>query len=314
MIMSVFVVALGVALITFSEQLAHRLPAFTAAFLIFHAVIITTRALLAGKGKMSTLAYVVAGVYVLLAAGVIAARIYLGYAETGKIIAVLIAVYSFADAGEALFDILHNRKVFRRVFVDVIMITIHVILGIGLLTNSGESVAVNLSMYGTVFVVRGMITAIRIMGEQMKINTFMKVLIKSHALEILSGLLFTIIAASVVFPLIEPEIKNFGDGMWYSFALVTTIGFGDLSAVTPLGRTISVFIGIYGIVVVALVTSIFVNIYNDVKQSKKEEEKSEEGAEKFISVSGQIAKVVTGKEIAPETPVSRKDKKNKEKD
>jgi hypothetical protein len=46
---------------------------------------------------------------------------------------------------------------------------------------------------------------------------------------------------------------------------VTTIGFGDLTAVTPAGRLISVAVGIYGIVAVALITSILVNIYNDSK-------------------------------------------------
>ena len=44
---------------------------------------------------------------------------------------------------------------------------------------------------------------------------------------------------------------------------MTTIGFGDLTAVTDFGRILSVILGAYGIVVVALITSIIVNFYGE---------------------------------------------------
>ena len=65
---------------------------------------------------------------------------------------------------------------------------------------------------------------------------------------------------------------NYKDALWYCFALVTTIGFGDITAVTDLGRTISVVLGIYGIIVVALITSIIVNFYGEIKKAHPEEE------------------------------------------
>ena len=57
------------------------------------------------------------------------------------------------------------------------------------------------------------------------------------------------------------------------YLLVTTIGFGDITSVTVLGRIISVILGIYGIVVVAILTSIIVNFYTETRT--KEEEKEE---------------------------------------
>ena len=55
------------------------------------------------------------------------------------------------------------------------------------------------------------------------------------------------------------------DALWYCFAVVTTTGFGDLAAVTLIGRILTVILGFYGIVVVALITSVIVNFYNEVK-------------------------------------------------
>ena len=49
-------------------------------------------------------------------------------------------------------------------------------------------------------------------------------------------------------------------------AIVTTIGFGDVAATSIEGRIISVILGVYGIIVVALIISIIVNFYGEMKK------------------------------------------------
>ncbi len=78
-------------------------------------------------------------------------------------------------------------------------------------------------------------------------------------------MLLLIVAFSIVLRSTEASIETFADGLWYCFAIVTTIGFGDYTAVGFVGRILSVILGIYGIIVVALVTSVIVNFYNEVK-------------------------------------------------
>ena len=80
-----------------------------------------------------------------------------------------------------------------------------------------------------------------------------------------SALLLMIIACSSIMSTLEPNMENYGDALWYCFAIVTTIGFGDVTAVTLFGRVLSVILGVYGIIVVALITSIIVNFYNEMK-------------------------------------------------
>ena len=103
--------------------------------------------------------------------------------------------------------------------------------------------------------------------SSIKLDILKKIIKKTFATEILSGFVVLIFAVASVLKNYEPGMKTMGDALWYCFALVTTIGFGDFSAVTPFGRVLSVILGIYGIVVVSLITSIIVNFYSETKDS-----------------------------------------------
>ncbi len=102
--------------------------------------------------------------------------------------------------------------------------------------------------------------------SQMKLNILLNIIRETYVLEILLGLLLMIIVCSTVFTTLEESMANYGDALWYCFALVTTIGFGDITASTVIGRVLSVFLGIYGIVVVAIITSVIVNFYGEMRR------------------------------------------------
>ena len=134
------------------------------------------------------------------------------------------------------------------------------------------------------------IEAMAIALANLKVKVLFKIILSTYSLEVLFGLLVTIVCFSLVFMTVEPQaadpsatniIRTFPDALWYCFAVVTTIGFGDLTAITPIGRILTVILGMYGLVVVAVITSIVVNFYNEtsgkhdqkeLKEIQKEEE------------------------------------------
>ncbi|MBO4695066.1 MAG: two pore domain potassium channel family protein [Clostridia bacterium] len=128
-----------------------------------------------------------------------------------------------------------------------------------------------------------------------KSHILLKIVRKTYAGEIILGLLLLIIAFSIVLMMTEPNITNFGDALWYCYMLVTTIGFGDFTSVSIIGRILSVVLGIYGIIVVAIVTSIIVNFYNEVKDDDEDEDekKLEENETK------EIEEIIDSSEINP---------------
>lgn len=108
--------------------------------------------------------------------------------------------------------------------------------------------------------------------QALKLHIISNIIKKSLVKEIGLGLVILIVLCSVYFTVVEPNITSYVDALWYSFSVITTIGFGDVSVVTTLGRILSVILGIAGIVVVALFTSFIVNFYNEM--NKKREEKT----------------------------------------
>ena len=112
-------------------------------------------------------------------------------------------------------------------------------------------------------------------GIDMK--TLTRIIRKTYATEIIFGLVLLMMTFSFLLTAVEPNMPDYLDALWYCFALVTTIGFGDVTAVTLPGRILSAILGIYGIVVVALITSVIVNFYGEMKKENRTEPEEADG-------------------------------------
>ena len=97
------------------------------------------------------------------------------------------------------------------------------------------------------------------------------VLNKTGALKIFLGFIIICILSSIIFILVEPSINNIRDGIWYCFVASTTIGFGDIYAVTTIGRILTIFVSLCGIFVFAMMTGVVVSYYNEYLNIKQKE-------------------------------------------
>lgn len=77
---------------------------------------------------------------------------------------------------------------------------------------------------------------------------------------IMSFLVFTFIDAFVIL-MAEPGINSYADALWYCYVVMATVGFGDIVAVTVIGRVASVLITIYALFVFAMATGVVVNFH-----------------------------------------------------
>ena len=86
----------------------------------------------------------------------------------------------------------------------------------------------------------------------------------------LSFVTFVFGSGGVLF-LVEPAITNYGDGLWYAFVTSTTVGYGDLLAVTLIGRITSVFLTIYGLIFFGCLSAVIFNYYTNLNKERGED-------------------------------------------
>ena len=88
---------------------------------------------------------------------------------------------------------------------------------------------------------------------------------------IIAGFVVFLFVASAIIAAVEPGIHGLGEGLWYSFVACTSIGFGDLVAVTFTGRLLTVIITIYEILIVAMFSGVVVSYYLEVVHRRENE-------------------------------------------
>ena len=104
-----------------------------------------------------------------------------------------------------------------------------------------------------------------------KLSIVWGILRHTHADRILLGFVLFLLADAAIIQIVEPDINRYGDALWYCYAVISTAGFGDIVAVTLIGKTCSVLLTIYTLFVVAIVTGVVVNFYTQLVELQRKE-------------------------------------------
>ena len=73
---------------------------------------------------------------------------------------------------------------------------------------------------------------------------------------ILAALIFFIFLFGYLFYISEPDVRNLGDGIWWALVTITTVGYGDITPVTTLGRVVASSLMLLGLGLIATITAI----------------------------------------------------------
>ena len=100
-----------------------------------------------------------------------------------------------------------------------------------------------------------------------KLRILWGILKHTHADRILLGFVLFLLVGAAVIQIVEPDINRYG----YCYAVISTAGFGDIVAVTFIGKACSVLLTIYTLFVVAIVTGVVVNFYTQLVELQRKE-------------------------------------------
>lgn len=104
-----------------------------------------------------------------------------------------------------------------------------------------------------------------------KLKLVWRILKSVSADKLVASFVVFLILVAITLRFIEPQIHNIGDSLWYCFAVISTVGFGDIVAITVGGRILSVLLGLYAMFVVALVPGVLVSYFLEIQKIKANE-------------------------------------------
>ena len=177
-------------------------------------------------------------------------------------LSVLSILYALTMIAGRVFSIVRDHRV-RPVLLNIFCILVLLISTVAFMATD------------MLICILAVFSLMKIIFGRISVDVLIRIIRKTYAAEIIFGLLLLIATFSFLLYSFEPGMSSISDALWYCFAIVTTIGFGDFTAVTALGRVLSVILGVYGIVVVALITSIIVNFYGEMKKDDGDSKEDE---------------------------------------
>ena len=192
--------------------------------------------------------------------------------NTSKLYILPSFVFLLAPTIKRLLTIIKKHKVHSKVynilvFVVCLLFLLFTVSFLG--SNEPKNYALSSIFACLVIFLTNLVNICAMVFSQFNKEILLRIVHKTYAGEILLGLFLLIIAFSLVFMHNEESVHSFGDGLWYCFAIITTIGFGDITAVSFVGRILTVILGLYGIIVVSILTSIIINFYTEIKDKEE---------------------------------------------
>ncbi len=125
---------------------------------------------------------------------------------------------------------------------------------------------------------------------------------RSSANKMIYSFIINFFIVAAVITALEPDIHNYGEGLWYTFVACSTIGFGDFTAVTFIGRILTVYIAINEILLVAILSGVVVSYYLEVVHRREKESVtmfldklehlSELSKEELEDISARVKKII----------------------
>ena len=86
--------------------------------------------------------------------------------------------------------------------------------------------------------------------------------VKSQLMAVLILIIVYIFVSAMLIFQLEPNLfNNFFDALYWATISITTIGYGDISPVTPIGRLITMCSALVGVAVIALPSGIITAAY-----------------------------------------------------
>ena len=79
-----------------------------------------------------------------------------------------------------------------------------------------------------------------------------------------------LVGGSLIWFLDRQEYEHFGDALWYTLQTITTVGYGDVTPVEPIGRVVGAAIMMLGIAFLSILTATITSSFIEARQAARQ--------------------------------------------
>ncbi|MDO4807344.1 MAG: potassium channel family protein [Coriobacteriales bacterium] len=103
-----------------------------------------------------------------------------------------------------------------------------------------------------------------------KLRLLRIVLKRSGANKVVATFLVVYFVCAAVVLVMEPGINTYADALWFLWAVSLTVGLGDFTAITLVGRLASMVCSLCAVLTTAIITAVVVDYFNESRQRQFE--------------------------------------------
>lgn len=107
-----------------------------------------------------------------------------------------------------------------------------------------------------------------------KLRILWMILKRTHTTKIACSYIIAFFVVALVIQMVEPGISTYGESLWYCYVATATIGFGDIVAVTIIGRILTIYISLHATLFLAIIPAVIVSYYLEVVHRRERESAS----------------------------------------
>ena len=100
---------------------------------------------------------------------------------------------------------------------------------------------------------------------------FIDILHQTRTYKLLVGYIILVFIMGLLIMITDENINDYGDALWYCYAVLSTVGFGDVIVTGTLPRILSVILTVYSVIVIAIITGAIVNLYTMINEISMQE-------------------------------------------